>query len=478
METRIGETMKYQYVISAIIVMASEFCGGSATARTPEHIAIVEESVDLRTLVFQGDGLATRIADRQTVERMGTNWMRFRLGDFQLGEGSFITISSLFDGGMQRHTAATLAEWDNWTAIFNGDAVEVVLHVGPDDDGAFVTIEKIVYAEIDDIFHVPDPPVVASLCGADNRVASTDSRVGRMFFGGCTGWLISNGGVLTAGHCTPNLSGVLEFNVPASQSNGATVAADPSDQYPISGNYLAFQNSGVGADWGQFLVGANSNTGLSAHVAQGFFRLTNLSPAVDTTLRVTGYGVDNTPPGTGGTGAACCDENNDDVCEFNCNSTSNTLQTNTGRLDEIGGGIIRHQVDTTPANSGSPIIWESNGLAIGIHDAGGCGSSSAGFTNGGTSFSQSTLAAFINDLRGNNAVYVDTARNLTPPFASGTVFMPFRTVAEGVAFVSNGGVVSIVAGNYPASVGNTLTAGSGNKAMTIEAPVGIVTIGN
>ena len=89
-----------------------------------------------------------------------------------------------------------------------------------------------------------------------------------------------------------------------------------------------------------------------------------------------------------------------------------------------------------------------------------------------------TLASFVNNLRGNNAIYVDTARNLSLPTALGTVFKPFNTVTEGVVYVPNGGVVSIVEGSYPASAGNIFTAGTGNKAMTLEAPVGIVTIGN
>jgi len=71
---------------------------------------------------------------------------------------------------------------------------------------------------------------------------------------------------------------------------------------------------------------------------------------------------------------------------------------------------------------------------------------------------------------------VDTARNLTVSF--GTVFRPFDTVALGVAGVPNGGVVSIVEGSYPASAGNTFTAGADGKQMTLEAPVGEVTIGN
>jgi len=450
-------------------------------ARTPNPVKKVTERLQLTTAIFDGDQQAVQIAERQTIERMGTTWMRLRIGEFHLGEGSYITTSSLFDGGTQRHTAESLAEWDRWTAIFNGDAVEVILFVGPNDAGAYVTIESVVYAEVDDIFHEPElPSPAASLCnGNDNRVASSDSRVGRLFWGGCTGWLISNGGVLTAGHCTDSsgdIGGVLEFNVPLSSSNGRTFAADPSDQYPVSQNYMAFQDNGTGNDWAQFLVGANADTGLRAHIAQGFFRLTDGLPAVDTILRVTGYGVDNVPAGSGGSNAVCCDASNDDVCEWNCNATAYTQQTSTGRLDDIGDGLIEHEVDTMPANSGSPIIWESNGLAIGIHTAGGCDDFWNDYDNHGTAFGHPTLAAFVNDLRGGNAVYVDTARNLTIPF--GTVFRPWDTVAQGAAAVPNGGVVSIVEGNYPASSGNTFIAGNDGKSMTLEAPVGLVTIGN
>lgn len=452
-----------------------------AAARVPDPARPIMEAIAQASDTFDGDGVQLKVAYKQLIERPGTTWMRLRIGSHNLGAASYITIMSLEDGRIQHHTATTLLEWDNWTAFFNGDAVEVELHVAPDDIGIFVEIESVVFSEIDEIPHVPaQSDGVASICGeVDNRAASNDSRVGRLFFGGCTGWLISNGGVLTAGHCTDdngNIGGVLEFNVPLSDANGSSNRADPDDQYPVVAGSTAFQNNGIGEDWTLFRVGANSNTGLTAHVAQGFFRLTDTFPAVDSTMRVTGYGLDNRPQGTGGSNASCCDANNDETCEYNCNSSSVTQQTHTGRLDDIQGTAIEHEVDTMPANSGSPIIWESNGLAIGIHTAGGCDDFWSGYNNFGTHFSQSTLAAWINDLRGDDAVYVDSARNITLPL--GTVFRPFKTVAQGIAIVPDGGVVSIVEGTYTSADGNTFTAGTGNKAMTLEAPVGMVTIGN
>ncbi len=474
--------MKKSKTVFAVTFAVVAYANGTpVSARVPDSTKIIIEPVATVSAAYDGDGVEIQEVYRQVVERPGAPWIRIRLGDHDLGENSYITTMSLLDGKIQHHSATTLPEWDNWSAVFNGDAVEVALHVAPGDAGVFIAIDSVAFGEPDDTFHVPVPrDGVASICGnSDNRTSSHDSRVGRMFHGGCTGWLISNSGVLTAGHCTDengNIGGVLEFNVPQSTSNGRSVAADPEDQYPVIAGSTAYHNNGIGDDWAQFRVGANTETGLRAHIAQGFFRLTDSSPAVDTTLRVTGYGLDNMPEGTGGGNAQCCDSTNDDVCEYNCNSDSLTQQTHTGRLDDIEGYDIEHEVDTLPANSGSPIIWESNGTAIGIHTAGGCDSFGAGYNNFGTHFANPALAGWINDLRGANAIYVDVARNIAIPL--GTVFRPYETVALGVGVVANGGVVSIVEGSYPASDGNTFTAGTGNKAMTLEAPVGIVTIGN
>ena len=58
---------------------------------------------------------------------------------------------------------------------------------------------------------------------------------------------------------------------------------------------------------------------------------------------------------------------------------------------------------------------------------------------------------------------------------NGTIFNPFDTFTESVTAVPAGGIVSMVAGTYSAAAGNAITV---TKAMTIEAPVGTVVIGN
>ena len=309
----------------------------------------------------------------------------------------------------------------------------------------------------------------------DNRVASNDGRVGRLFFGGCTAWLISNGRLLTAGHCADfdpdqggpllpdgvlDLSGVVEFNVPPSLPNGTTVAADPDDQYPINTGSVTWrfdgEGQGLGKDWAVFTVNENANTGLTPFQAQGgFFRTTNGNPAVSNTIRITGMGLDNTPPGSTG----------------NRNAQNFTNQTSTGGYVEenSSGSNIWHRyaVDTTGGNSGSPIIWNSNGFTIGIHTNAGCAANGTG-ANNGTSFEVNALENAIDNHPGSNTIYADKTRYGATE--NGTIYHPHDTFNEAVTTVPAGGKVSMVTGTYN-------DTGIYTKQMFVVAPVGSVLIG-
>jgi hypothetical protein len=291
--------------------------------------------------------------------------------------------------------------------------------------------------------------------------------------GGCTGWLVSNGAVLTAGHCNGFAGNLIEFNVPQSTSGGMPVAANPDDQYPVGVNFLLFQNNGVGEDWSIMNVGSNSNTGLRPHLVQGYFHLSPLVPSGGASIRVTGYGIDNTPSGSGGGGAACCDFDDDGDCDFNCNANSVTEQTSTGPFDQLDGTALEYEVDTMPANSGSPIIRESTGYALGIHTAGGCDNIFIG-DNQGTWCGHTTFSNGMNQFI-SNATFVDAEPVATTQL--GTVTHPARNLVLAGSLVPNGGTVFIVAGNYTAAAGNVVTLGTGNKAMILTAPLGTATIG-
>ena len=199
---------------------------------------------------------------REVIQVSGTPWLRLHFSQAYLGSAridsfgvpdtltrkkarnmSYIQITSLLDGGTQRLDAWNLPHYSNGSAYFNGDAVELVIHVAPGDKGVFASINEISVGE-----WVGDEGLqkAMDICGpTDDRISSDDSAVGRILtiniygdsLAWCTGWIVSNGAHLTAGHCdsdsTYNID-ILEFNVPASNSDGTINFADPDDQYAIN----------------------------------------------------------------------------------------------------------------------------------------------------------------------------------------------------------------------------------------------------
>lgn len=452
----------------------------SAGARAEWEIKHFHDALSLSSGVWDGvDSEETVVPLAELVQAPQAPWIRAHFGACHLGEKSYVTITSLLDGDSQRLDARSLVDYQNATVYFNGDALDVQLHVAPGEVGIFAAINGVTYGDPSQAFQIPEPSPLASLCGADNRIASTDARVGRLFGGGCTGWLVSNERALTAGHCgnpDGNVTGVMQFNVPASTSNGNPVQPPANDQYPVIANSVTFESDGIGEDWSIFRVGPNSNTNLRPHVAQGFFRMTTYVPPADATMRVTGYGLDNSPSGSGGNGAQCCDEDNDNACEFDCNAQSLTEQTSTGRFDELSGTTLEYEVDTTPANSGSPVYRTATGITVGIHTAGGCDSLFAGNENHGTWFGYSLLSNALQAQTGSSVIWVDTVNVSTLQF--GHVLHPAKTVTLAVSIVPNGGRVRLLPGSYTKAAGNVFTAGADGKAMTFDCPLGLAVIGN
>src|ERR1051325_3767470 len=190
---------------------------------------------------------------------------RVHFSEFNLGKRSYLALTSVRDWGRQKLDTKSMGYWQNTSAIFNGDQVRIELHVAPGEEGIFAKVDQLAL-ECD---CSGKPHTVTSsegpetLCGADSRVASTDNRVGRI--AGCTAWLVSNGAVLTAGHCGP-LGGVFEVNVPASSSSGGTTASAPEDQYPVNGGTAICVNNVKGDDYCVFSLNPNTTTDSRAHL--------------------------------------------------------------------------------------------------------------------------------------------------------------------------------------------------------------------
>lgn len=399
-------------------------------------------------------GAVPALVLHESVQVEEAEWLRLRFGDWHLGQNSYLVLTAHEDGAQQRFDAQSLARWQGASAFFNGAAIDIKLYVAPGDQDVFFELREVMVGET---VEAAGPPPESICDPVDNRVPSTDPAVGRIVPVGCTGWLVSNGAFLTAGHCVGSNLQTVQFNVPASGPNGTVNHPGPEDQYPIEPLVDIVASGGFGDDWGVFEAFANSNGDLPFSRQNAFYRMSrDSSPA---TLRITGFGVDGPAPNFGNPPPR--------------NEDSQTHQTDFGiSVGETVGGptnaFWEYRVDTQGGNSGSPIIIEGTDVTVGIHTHGGC--TSAGGANAGTSFENDDLEAAIQAFLGANVIYADPDHPITTE--DGTVFRPFDTLLEAADAAAPGDVISLVGGSYD---GETVVI---TKALTISTPTGPVVIGN
>ena len=337
--------------------------------------------IDVDSGLVSNDGDAEAVIFSHTIFIPGAAALRLEFDEATLsglisdGSGSYLRIRSLFDGGEQRLDARHVEQWQNTSAYFNGDEVTIEIVAQP-GTGANRLAMSIVQAEF-------EPFVDRSICGpTDDRVLSSDNRAARLLPIGCTGWLIDdcNNCFLTAGHCSTSNSSisVVEFNVPLSNSNGSLNHPAPEDQYAFDvASRQSNNGGGVGNDYAYFGVFPNSNTGLTPAEAYGdVYHLTTPPPVQGQDIRITGYGT---------TGSGVPSEWNQ------------VQKTHAGPYFSFGGTTLSYQTDTTGGNSGSPVINDVTGEAIGIHTHGGCGSNSGNY---GTGANHSGLQAYLANPQG------------------------------------------------------------------------------
>jgi len=455
----------------------------------------------IQPYLFRSDHLSgsSAIADasskpsfQKLISIAGAPWLRLHFGPSNLGTASYLLLTAVQDGNQQRIDTRSMAEWNNKSAFFNGDAVQVELFAAEADTNIFFAIEEIMVGEETDTSQEAEtpifPPLVASdvdsplsIClPNDDRVASANPAVGRIMPIGCTAWIISNGLYLTAGHCAeeggvfdPRMA-TLQFNVPQSATNGAIRNPPAEHQYAIAQNTVRWS---AGEDWAVFSVSPTADTTghrrLPPEAQDAFYRLSR--DANPTTVTVTGYGTDGPGPCFGDRRQPGCSIPSPTPVPLN--AANQTQQTHTGATISRTGNRWSYYVDTQGGNSGSPII-DTNAsfrIAVGIHTTGMPTGSNAQCTTGspgnsGTSFDYTGLRTAINlfwNINTDNRRYVDLLHPVT--LEDGSVFRPYDTVNEGISQIPNGGTLSIVEGTYNESV--TI-----NRSMVLTAPVGIVTI--
>jgi len=301
-------------------------------------------------------------------------WLRLSFSDVTLGaaplggQPTVLVTTSLADGASQTMQAHHVEQWRNTSAYFNGHAVLVQVIADPGAAPSRVVIDGVWMG-------VLGGPVISSLCSStDQRVLLTDGRLARTMPLGCTSFMIDDPGrnFLTAGHCgNPSDLATVQFNVPMSLSNGNYQHPGPEHQYSV--DLASVQRSpfnSLGNDWTFFAVFPNTETGLRPHVAQGEWFDTMVPPpaAANQNVTVSGYGQTSFPVP---------------------NTWNGVLKTHDGPYTQLTGTTIRHRVDTTGGNSGSPIIDIPTDRVFGIHTNGGC--TVGGATNAGMALSNAGL---------------------------------------------------------------------------------------
>ncbi len=283
------------------------------------------------------------------------------------GTASVLRITSLEDGAQQRMNRIHAKQWQDSSAYFNGETVLVEVVAQP---GTGLNRVKLSTVDVGVPFGTAD-----SQCGAtDDRVPSSDPRVGRLMPVVCTAWMIDdcNQCFLSAGHCVGTID-TMQFNVPLSSSSGSLNHPPPEDQYAVDPTSIQSNGGqGTGNDWSYFGTFPNSNTGLTAAQAMGsWFTLQNPPPVSGNSIRITGYGADD-------------------------GMFDNIQQTHVGPFVSDSGTQLGYQTDTQGGNSGSPVIWEEGDVAIGIHTHGGCSSGQ----NSGTDIQLTSLQDAMNNPQG------------------------------------------------------------------------------
>jgi hypothetical protein len=333
-------------------------------------------------------------------------WLRIIFEDANLGKNSYIIIISTWDGKWQKLDATSIEQWQLSSAYFNGNQVDIELHVAPFDRNIFFSIKEVIVGE-----YIGDENIIESQCGpSDDRVSSNHPATGRLMTVGCTAWIIPNGNFVTAGHCIDDGGiNVVQFQVPHSLPDGTPQNPGPEDQYAVNLSTKVFVAGNVGNDWGTFEVFPNSVTGLLPKGAQGAFwpLVQYLDPD---SIRITGYGVDS-------------------------GVDNQTQQTHVGPNAGSTGTTLRYITDTDGGNSGSPVIDKATGYALGVHTHGGC--DATGGNNNGTSFFNTAFWAAVDQGAGNCPIEI--ASNPDPALGKMgvSINVPELTWDNGIGAVSN-----------------------------------------
>ena len=194
-------------------------------------------------------------------------FLRVFFDDCNLGNNSYIKMTSFYDGYTQILNTEKLQRWKNSSMIFNGDTLLVELYESEFDNNINIRFDYLLVGEKNNNQssgnqgNIKSPDEIQTICGSDDRVPSDNKAIGRIFPIMCTAWIAPSGQLVTAGHCVESsvnfTDEIIEFNVPLSKSDGSVQHPGEEDQYLVS-EY----NYNITKDWAVFNTNVNTETGL------------------------------------------------------------------------------------------------------------------------------------------------------------------------------------------------------------------------
>ena len=180
------------------LTTAATFVAPLASASTAtRQLKTAYKSVCESTIEYSYDSDAVSSAST-TVAYAGAPWIQLDLTSTELGNNAKLVITG--SSGSQELDATGLASSNGFSAVFDGDSVDVELITpGNRVRGNRANNSRVVVSALKvGLCGEKKPTTGQSICGnVDDRVPSDDPRQGRI--GGCTGWLVSENVFIQAG---------------------------------------------------------------------------------------------------------------------------------------------------------------------------------------------------------------------------------------------------------------------------------------
>ena len=202
--------------IAAPLLLATTLCAQVVPSDHTTHILGTASGI-VRNDVSAPDTLGIpRVVWSHMVTVPKSSWLRLEYEGVLLSgsadrgaDGSFLRLTSMRDGAVQTQHLKHVGEWQDTSAYFNGGSVMVELLAQPGTGNNRFVLKAAVAG--------PQVPVEEDdICGAaDNRVLSSDPRIGRLV----SGIPHSNrSGPIGENHRNPNPT---DQNIPAGKLDGS-----------------------------------------------------------------------------------------------------------------------------------------------------------------------------------------------------------------------------------------------------------------